>query len=242
MQVARWRPFPSRERETDATNAEQLRNAVLLEWFDKDPGGPVERKQALGAEEGMHTVYLLGVVMAAVGCASAPNAKHGSPSPWPGGSEPQLRTVTGVKYGQQGKISVVSGATLYAVFLELRPGLDSLDVRPATNVPVEISIERGSDLYTSMETVDALQRSTVTMQATNCTTMKMGTDDSGPQFCPISRSYEPESGRPWRFRNRVFLLVSDQPFTAPLPRSLKWLARGTMPPVAPGAKWTAFEL
>ena len=191
----------------------------------------------------MRTRYLLGIVVAALGCASSPNGKRGSATLWPGGSEPQLRMVAGVKYGQPGKITVMTGAPLYAVFLELRPKLDSLDVRRASNAAVEIPLERASDLYTSMETVDALQRSTVSMQATNCTTVKMGAgDDTGREVCPVSRSYGPESGRQWRFRNRVFLLVSDQPFTAPLPRSLQWSARGTTPPVAPGAKWTALEL
>lgn len=191
----------------------------------------------------MRTRQMLGLVVATMGCASSPNAKHGTASLWPGGTAPQLRLGIGGKFGQQGMISVVSGAPLYAVFLELRPNLDSLDVRLATNVGAEVPLSRSSDLFTSMETVDAPQPSTVSMQATNCTTVKMGAgDDTERQFCPISRSLPSESGRQWHFRNRVFLLLSDQPFPAPLPRSLQWSARGTAPPVAPGAKWTALEL
>lgn len=191
----------------------------------------------------MRTCYLLSMVVTMLGCASSPNAKSRSASVWPGGTEPQLRFVIGVKFGQQGKTGVATGASLYAVFLELRPKLDSLDVRPATNVAVEVPLSGSSDLYTSMETMDPVQRSTVDIQATNCTTVKMGaSDDTERQFCPISRSLPSESGRPWRFRNRVFLLLSDQPFSPPLPRSLRWSARGTTPPVAPGAKWTAIKL
>ena len=190
----------------------------------------------------MRTRYLLGGLVAALACASSPNAKHGSSSLWPGGSEPQLRMVTGVKYGQQGKITVMTGAPLYAVLLELRPTLDSLDVRRATNTAVEFPLERASDLYTSMETVDAVQGSTVSMAATNCTTVHMGAGDpTGTQVCPVSRSYGSSSGRPWRFRNRVFLLVSDKPFPT-LPLAIRWSARSTAAPVAPGARWTALEL
>ena len=193
----------------------------------------------------MRTCYVLGMVVA-LGCASSPGAKRSTPSQWPGGSEPQLRLLAGVKFRQQGKISVVTRAPMYVVLLELRPGLDSLDVRLATNLGALIPITGSSDLYLSMETVDAShdasQQSTVSMQATNCTTVQMGAGDAGREFCPISRSYGPESGPQWRFRNRVFLLMSDQPFAAPLPQSLQWSARGTQPPVAPGAKWTAVEL
>ena len=125
----------------------------------------------------------------------------------------------------------------------LRPKLDSLDVRRATNTAVELPLERASDLYTSMETVDAVQASAVSSQAANRTTVHMGAGDpTGTQVCPVSRSYGSGSGPQWRFRNRVFLLVSDQPFPAPLPQALRWSARGTTPPVAPGAKWTALEL
>ena len=70
----------------------------------------------------MRTVYLLGLVMAAVGCASTPNATQGSSSNlWPGGSAPQLRMVAGVKYGQQGTITVMPAAPpLYAVVCAAR--------------------------------------------------------------------------------------------------------------------------
>jgi hypothetical protein len=150
--------------------------------------------------------------------------------------------VTGVKYGQQGTITVTTGTTLYAVFLELRPKMDSLDVRRATNAAVDLPLERASDLYTSMETVDAVQPSTVSSAATNCSTVYMGAGDpTGTQVCPVSRSYSVGSGRQWRFRNRVFLLVSDKP-VPPLPPAIEWSARGTTPPVAPGARWTAREL
>ena len=190
----------------------------------------------------MRTVHLLGVTLAAVGCASSPTGKPGSSSLWPGGSASQLRMVMGVKYGQQGTITVATGRPLFAVFLELRPTRDSLDVRRATNAAVELPIERSSDLFTSMETVDAAQASTVSAPATNCSTVYMGAGDpTGAQVCPVSRSYTAGSGRQWRFRNRVFLLVSDRPFPA-LPQGIQWSARGTTPPVAPGARWTAREL
>jgi hypothetical protein len=190
----------------------------------------------------MRTCWVLGIVVATLGCATSPGGKHGSPSLWPSGSEPQLRFLAGVKFRQQGKISVETRAPLYVVLLELRPGLDSLDVRPATDFGAVIPVTGSSDLYTSMETVDASPQSTVSMEATKCTTVQMGAGDAGREFCPISRSYGPESGPQWRFRNRVFLLMSDQPFLAPLPGSLRWSARGTTPPVAAGAKWTAVEL
>jgi hypothetical protein len=151
--------------------------------------------------------------------------------------------VAGVKYGQQGTITVMTAAPpLYAVFLELRPKMDSLDVRRATNTAVELPLERATDLYTSMETVDALQPSTVSAPATNCTTVHMGAGDpTGTEVCPVSRSYSAGSGRQWRFRNRVFLLVSDKPFPA-LPQAIQWSARSTVAPVAAGAKWKALEL
>src|SRR5215216_5920228 len=105
----------------------------------------------------MRTCYVLGVVVATLGCASSPGAKHSTPSLWPGGSEPQMRLFTGVKYGQPGKITVVTGSPRYAVFLELRPKLDSLDLRPSTNFDAGVPLPRSVDLYTSMETLDAIQ-------------------------------------------------------------------------------------
>jgi hypothetical protein len=190
----------------------------------------------------MRTRFVLVSVAVLLGCASAPNANRAA-SLWPGGSEPQLRAVSGVAFGQPGSLRFVSSAPLYVVFLELRPSLDSLDVRASNNRESEDALIGATDLFTSMQTVDALQRSTVSAQFNNCTTVKMGAgDDVGKEVCPVSRSYGPEGPPKWRFRNRVFLLVSDRPFAAPLPRAIRWAARYTTPPVAPGSRWTAFEL
>ena len=186
----------------------------------------------------MRIVYQVSVVLAAVGCASAPNANRGSL--WPRGNDPEWRLVTGVTYTQPGSIRIVMAAPVYAMFLELRPKLDSLDVRPSSHLD---GIPGGlSDLVTSIETVDALQRSTAAAQFTNCTTMKSTGDETGQQFCPASRSYGPEPSRQWRFRNRVFLLISDRPFTRPIPQAIRWSSRNTLPPVVPGGKWSVLEL
>ena len=191
----------------------------------------------------MRTRLVLVSAAALSGCASAPNANRAPASLWPGGSEPQLRAVSGVAFGQQGRLRFVSGSPLYVVFLELRPSFDSLDVRASTNKGSDVGLTGTTDLFTSMETVDALERSTVSAQFGNCTIVKMGAgDDIGKEVCPVSRSYGPEGPPKWRFRNRVFLLVSDRPFAAPLPRAIRWAARHTTPPVVPGSRWTAFEL
>jgi hypothetical protein len=185
--------------------------------------------------------YLAPVVAVTLGCASSPNAKRGAASLWPAGNDPQWRVFKGVTYTQQGSIRVVASAPVYAVFLELRPKLDSLDVRSGIDIGGAIPVGV-SDFATSMETVDALQGATANAQFTNCTTMKSAGDETGQQFCPVSRSYGPEASRQWRYRNRVFLLISDRPFTRPLPQAIQWSSRSTSPPVSPGAKWRALEL
>ena len=185
---------------------------------------------------------LLACVVATLGCVSAPNADRPSASLWPGGSEPQLRAMSGVAFRQPGNVRFVSTAPMHVLFLELRPSFDSVDVRTSTGVDSDGPVAGTTELSTSMETVDALQPATASAQSTNCTIMTSTGDPIGHEVCPVSRSYGPESGRKWRFRNRVFLVVSDRPFVTPLPRVIAWAARHTTPPVVPGAKWTVFEL
>jgi len=187
--------------------------------------------------------YLLGLIVAALGCASAPNANGSSARVWPGPSSPGLRLANSVTYGQPASLRLVSSSPVYVMLFELRPKLDSLDQRPAKNLRPDDALTGANDVYTSLETVDALEPATASMQATNCTIVKGGAGDTeGHAFCPISRMYGSASGRPWRFRNRVFMLISDQPFPRPVPQAIRWDSRGMVTPVAPGAKWTAIEL
>ena len=190
----------------------------------------------------MRTRLVLVSVVAALGCASAPNAGRSPASQWPGGSEPQLRSMSGVALRQQGALRFVSTAPLYVMFLELRPSFDSLDVRTANDVGSDAPLAGTTDLSTSMQTADALQPATASAQPGNCATMKNAGDEAGREVCYVSRSYSPDVTRKWRFRNRVFLLVSDKPFVTPLPAAIRWAAGSTVPPVAAGAKWTALEL
>ena len=190
----------------------------------------------------MGTRFVLAAVAATLGCASAPNAKRSAGSLWPAGSEPQLSMVSGVAFGQQGHVRFVSGSPLYVMFLELRPSFDSLDVRTSPDVSSYDPVTGSTELSTSMETVDALERATASAQFGNCTIMRNAGDPTGHEVCPVSRSYGPDVGRKWRFRNRVFLLVSDRPFARPLPSAIPWAARHTAPPVVAGSKWTAFEI
>ena len=190
----------------------------------------------------MRARLVLVSVAATLGCASAPNAGRSTASQWPGGSEPQLRSMSGVAFRQQGTLRFVSTARLYVVFLELRKSLDSVDVRTANGVGSDHPLAGTTDLATSMETVDALQAATASAQPGNCATMRSAGDPDGREVCFVSRSYDPGVTRKWRFRNRVFLLVSDRPFVTPLPRAIPWAARLTSPPVAAGSKWTALEL
>src|SRR5262245_51919856 len=99
----------------------------------------------------MRTRLLLLSVAATLGCASAPNAGRSSASMWPGGSKPQLRSMSGVAFGQPGMVRFVSTAPMYVVFLELRLTLDSLDVRPSNNMGVDVALTASTDLFTSME-------------------------------------------------------------------------------------------
>ena len=182
------------------------------------------------------------MVVGVLACASGPNVNHGASAAWPGGSEPQLVRAAGVGYGQQGTVRFVTAAPRHVLLLELRPSLDSLDVRRARDYAEDMVIDRTTDIVTTMETVDALRPGTVSQQFSNCTTVRMGAGDpDGTQVCPVSRSDVPE-GRRWRFRNRVFLLISDKPFAMPLPQAIRWASRSTIPPVLSGAKWTAVEL
>jgi len=190
----------------------------------------------------MRTRLLLVSLAASLGCASAPNATRTSASVWPDGSEPQFRSMSRVGFGQPGAVRFISTSPKYVLFLELRQSLDTMDVRTSINVSSDVAVTASTDLSTSMETVDALERATASAQFGNCTIMRSAGDPTGHEVCPVSRSYGPESGRKWRFRNRVFLLVSDQPFATPLPRAIQWASRHTTPPVMPGAKWTAFGL
>ena len=179
----------------------------------------------------------------AVGCASAPNAHTAESSAWPRGSEPQLAAMNGVAFRAAGHVRFASRTPLYVLFLELRPSLDSVDVRISADMDPGVALTGVSELLTSMETVDALQPATASSQFANCSTVKLGAGDpTGQEVCPVSRSYGPEPSRTWRFRNRVFLLVSDRPFPTALPRAIPWAANRTTPPVVTGSKWTAFEL
>lgn len=154
-----------------------------------------------------------------------------------------MGVVGAVAYGQPGHVRFVSGAPMYVLFLELRPSFDSVDVRSSADMDSNDALTGTSELLASMETVDALQPATASAQFTNCSILKSGAGDpTGQQVCPVSRSYGPEPLRTWRFRNRVFLLVSDRPFATPLPRAIPWAATRTIPPVVTGSKWTALEL
>lgn len=185
----------------------------------------------------------LGAVLLA-GCATSGMQGSGRVArDWPRGNEPLMRAENGVAFGESGHVRFSSQRPMYALFLELRPSFDSLDVRMPTGVDSIEAFTGVTELLTSMETVDPMQRLTASDQATNCTNVKLGAGDAtGQEVCPVSRANSRGPARSWNFKNRVFLLVSDKPFATPLPNAIPWASLRTAPPVTGGSKWTAIAL
>jgi hypothetical protein len=131
---------------------------------------------------------------------------------------------------------------VYVVLFELRPTLDSLDVRLPQGVEPAQALTGPVDLQVDGETVERLMPTKTSAPATDCTVMKTAGGDINQEFCPVSRGNGSAELRSWQFRNRMFLLVTNTPPVSPLPRTIPWAARLTLPPVALGSGWTVFEL
>lgn len=180
-----------------------------------------------------------------IGCASSGANRRSAAAPeWPLGNDARQRAMHSLQFGPPGQVRFQSRAPVYVVFLELRPTLDSLDVRfPKGDETLE-ALTGPVDLVVPAETVDRLTMPTASAPATNCTIMRNAGDEvgGGHEFCPVSRSYGRSGGRPWAFRNKVFLLVSTMPFPTPLARTIPYAGQRTVPPVASGGGWTVITL
>ncbi len=194
---------------------------------------------------------IVSVALASLGCASTQSGTAAksvsntarSRSEWPLGNNVRLRGSAGVYLGASAHLRFISSQPLYVAFLELRPALDSLEVRMPLGIEGDDALQGSTELLAPFETVDKMARMTASAPAMNCSTIKMGAGDpTGTQFCPVSRNDFGPNGRAWTFRNRTFLLVSDRPFPAPLPSAIRWSARATIAPVVEGARWTVIEL
>jgi hypothetical protein len=182
------------------------------------------------------------VLVVAAGCASA-SGRTSAESNWPLGNDAQFRAMQGVTYGAPAHVRLLPRTPVYAVFLELRPTLDSLDVRlPVGWASVE-AVRRQAELVASMPTVDRPPAATASRVAMVCSNVKMGAGDpAGQEVCPVSRGDGTTGARDWWFRQRVFLLLSDRPFDAALPNAIAWRSRRTAPPVSEGSRWTVVPL
>lgn len=197
---------------------------------------------------------IVSIALLSLGCASTPrgtaitsasnaSSTSQSRSEWPLGNDTQLRGSAGVRPGASAHLRFISSKPLYVAFLELRPSLDSLVVRMPLGIEGDDPLQGTTELLAPFETVDKMARMTASAPATNCSNVKMGAGDpTGTEVCPVSRNDFGPNGRPWTFRNRTFLLISDRPFPAPLPAAIRWSARSTVAPVVEGAKWTVIEL
>lgn len=195
------------------------------------------------------TLALIPIALLSLGCAGhGTTTGQSTPQPsarndFPLGNDAEFRSVAGVALGAPGHLRLVSRDMVYAVFLELRPTFDSLDVRLPVDVDADVVLNGTTELEAPMETVDGTAPSTASRQAVDCSTVKMGAGDpTGQEVCPVSRGNLGDGPIKWGFRNRVFLLLSDRAFTSPLPKTIAWSARRTVPPVEPGSKWTAIAL
>jgi len=175
---------------------------------------------------------LIGVL---VGCASA--GTHAG-SEFPRGHPPQWSYGAG-RLQQAGHVRLVSSAPVYVALLQLRPTLDSLDVRLLPGKEGHESIMGNEELVINAETVEAMPASNVSAQFGNCTIMTNAAGQSA-EFCPVSRAYNGERRATWYFRNDHFLLLSDRPLH--LPSTIPWQAQRTALPLAPGSVWTVVRL
>ena len=182
------------------------------------------------------------VLSVAAGCASA-SGRSSAESNWPLGNDAQFRAMQTVAFGASAHVRLLPRTPVYAVFLELRPTLDSLDVRlPVGWVSVE-AVRGQAELVASMPTVDRPPAATASRVATVCSNVKMGAGDpAGQEVCPVSRGDGTTATRDWWFRQRVFLLLSDRPFNGVLPNAIPWRSRRTTPPVAEGSRWTVVPM
>ena len=181
----------------------------------------------------------------ALGCASSATTHRLAGAPdWPLGNDARQRVMHGVEFGPPGRVRFSSIVPVYVVFLELRPTLDSLDVRQPLGDSALVAYTGPVDLVAPVETVDRLTPLTASAPAGSCTIMKNAGDEvgGGREFCPVSRSYGRTPSRSWDFRNRVFLLVSSTPLPTPLPRAIPWASQRTVPPVSAGSTWTVLTL
>jgi len=179
------------------------------------------------------------------GCASSAASRQSAAAPeWPLGNDARQRAMNSIQFGPPGRVRFQSRSPVYVVFLELRPTLDSLDVRlPQGDEAIE-ALTGPVDLVAPLETVDRLTMPTASVPASNCTIMRNAGDEigGGHEFCPVSRAYGPSPSRTWDFRNKVFLLVSSTPFPTPLTQTIPYHGQRTAPPVAAGGGWTVITL
>ena len=183
-------------------------------------------------------IRILVALVFALGCVSSASSTRD----WPAGNDARQRATNSVQFGPSGRVRFSTRAPAYVVFLELRPTLDSLDLRFPVGVDSLDPLSGSIELVVPVETVDRMPPLTASAPAIDCTLIKNAGDDIGREFCPVSRSYARESARSWYFRNRVFLLVSDRPLLKPLPQAIRWADRRTMPPVTVGSGWTVLIL
>ncbi|MFN8583309.1 MAG: hypothetical protein U0163_20330 [Gemmatimonadaceae bacterium] len=186
---------------------------------------------------------LLPLVVAALGCVSAPSRQDaGAPGQWPRGTYDARRQMFGVAFGAPGRIRFKSTQPLYVTFLELRSTRDSLDVLAPSGALGSQAITGPIELEIGAETVDAMAPMTASQQHERCTVMRTAGGDIDQSFCPVSRDYRSASGSGWSFRNPMFMLLSTEPLAQPTPGAIRWEAQRTVPPVAKGTGWTVVPL